>query len=228
MRLRQQQLRWQTTSASLDVALQVGQANVQSQMVAALRDGDEVVKAHVLLRDTLAADVALPAVALVDEPRVDLLVGDLSQTCATPASTFEMRRPVFIRMLLSPRLVRCVMAILVRFMPGKRTLLPALATLRTEARRAETVTVKLARSLRRATASALYFRRHFPELAPIVAVTKPPRLTFHPTLLSAVAGREEGKRTAPAFTEMIAQHGRLLAPMVRRTTDLPPTRLVHQ
>lgn len=47
--------------------------HVESDMIAALRHRDEMVKSHLRLRDALAANVAPAAVAVVDGERVDLL-----------------------------------------------------------------------------------------------------------------------------------------------------------
>jgi hypothetical protein len=53
--------------------LKVRQPKVRGDMRAALRHWHEMVKAHLVAPDLLAANVASAAVSLIDLPRVDLL-----------------------------------------------------------------------------------------------------------------------------------------------------------
>lgn len=223
MTLRQQQLGWTPAWATLDVATEMCKADVERRMRAALRDGDEMIKAHVFTGDLLPADVAASTVPFVDRGRIDLFDPHPPQSGATPMGTFLVRILEAFRIRLSPSDSCFTRSLRVGRIPILARVLPTLLAPLRKTVGLALVHIELGRVLLETAHRTRFFRRSLARTSAVMAMAKPLGFTLHPTLLSARAGRKEGKRTATALTEMIAQYGRLFAPMVRRAADLTTT-----
>ena len=212
----------------MDVAGDVGQAYVSSDVIAPMGNRDEMVETHDITPNVLAADMAFPPISFIDCPRVDLLDAHVLQASPTPTVPLLLRRLVTLSVRLLPSSIRRMVTFPIRFMPYLTTSLSAFAAGVRKPISLGVINVELSRWLGDIACTAKLRGRDDTRKASVMPVDKSLGFSLYPPFLRIRSWGQEGELATAALTRVIAQRLRLFEPMIRRSFDLSPSALVHR